>query len=88
MAKFNFNKTKLPVVYDKNGNGGYIVKLKDCSYGEFIRIVSKNGSIQNRVYTLDEYDKREKKYWCGAWDNIVYGRYLKGDTLVFVGFTF
>lgn len=40
------------------------------------------------VWVRGEYDRREKAFWCYQWDNYNCGRYIKGSTQAFVGFTF
>ena len=43
---------------------------------------------ESRVYIRDEYDRRERKYWCQKWDDINAGRLFAGDKEVYTDFVF
>lgn len=58
--------------------------LKDLPKGEFFKLKPD----AKRVYMRGDYDRSEKKYDCGAFDDIGYSRMFDGKKLVFAGFTF
>jgi hypothetical protein len=60
------------------------IKLKDTKPGEFI--VRKPGA--NKVYKRAEYNRELKKYSLDDFDDISRCIYLKGETIVYIGFTF
>lgn len=60
------------------------VKLKDVKKGEFIR----RRKDAHKTYTKGDYIRGDKVYECNDWDDISRAVYLKGSTLVYVGFTF
>ena len=62
----------------------YQIRLKDLKRGELFVRKPNSATIQTR----EDYDRREKKYLCGYWDDINKSLYLKGDTFVWAGFTF
>ena len=62
----------------------YQIRLKDLKRGEGFVRKPNSATIQTR----EDYDRREKKYLCGYWDDINKSLYLKGDTFVWAGFTF
>tara|TARA_R110000823_G_scaffold295455_1_gene415227 strand:+ start:325 stop:516 length:192 start_codon:yes stop_codon:yes gene_type:complete len=62
----------------------YQIRLKDLKRGEVFVRKPNSATIQTR----EDYDRREKKYLCGYWDDINKSLYLKGDTFVWAGFTF
>lgn len=66
-------------------NGLQLVALKDLKAGEFF----KRKADSQKVYTKAEYRRDLAKYQCedhsDIWGN---GLQLKGNTLVFVGFTY
>ena len=60
------------------------IKIKDLPAGEFF----KRKPDAQKVYTRDEYDRSEKRYVCGDWSDISRALYLKGETIVYIGFDF
>jgi hypothetical protein len=66
-------------------NGLKLVALKDIKKGEYF----KRKANSNKVYTKAEYRRDLAKYQCeehsDIWGN---GLQLKGNTLVFIGFTY
>jgi len=62
----------------------YQIRLKDLKRGEVFVRKPNSATVQIR----EDYDRREKKYLCGYWDDISKSIYLKGDTFVYAGFTF
>lgn len=63
-------------------------KIKDLKAGEWFTLKPIDEPKETQVYIKGEYDRSERKYECGKWCDISYGRYFKGDKVVYVGFTF
>lgn len=59
------------------------VQINECAKGEFIRF-AENGP----VYIRGDYDRALKKYSVYKFDDISAERFIKGEKIVFVGFTF
>ena len=64
------------------------MKLKDLKIGEYFTLKPIENPTEKQVFIRGEYDRTEKKYECGRFDDISYTRYLKGDTEVYTDFTF
>lgn len=62
----------------------YQVSLKSLKVGDFF----KRKADASKVYTRGNYDRTDKKYAGNDWDDISRAVYLKGETLVWVGFEF
>lgn len=60
------------------------VKLSEVKPGEF---VTRKPNL-NTVYRRAEYDRELKKYCLDDYNNISRNIYLKGSTIVYVGFTY
>jgi len=60
------------------------VQLKDVKRGDFI----KRKADASKIYRRGEYCRDEKRFECGDWEDISRAIYLKGSTLVWVGFDF
>ena len=60
------------------------VKLKDCKQGEYI--MRKPNS--KKVYIKHDYDRSTKRYSLMDTEDINRSIWLKGNTLVFIGFTY
>lgn len=59
------------------------VQLRECKKGEFIQLL-ENGP----VYIRGDYDRQLKKFSVYKFDDISAERFIKGEKIVFVGFTF
>tara|TARA_R110000782_G_scaffold37450_1_gene88594 strand:+ start:1738 stop:1959 length:222 start_codon:yes stop_codon:yes gene_type:complete len=59
-------------------------KLKDIPVGEYFK--RKPGAKQ--IYKKGAYDKSTRDYECGKVEDISAGMYLKGSTVVHIGFTY
>lgn len=59
-------------------------KLKDLKNGEYL----KRNQETNNVFVRGEYCRENKTYELHRFDNVNRVIYLKGDSLVWVGFTF
>lgn len=62
--------------------------LKDLKIGEYFTLKPIENPKENQVYIRGEYNRTEKKYECGRFDDISYTRYLSGKTEVYTDFTF
>lgn len=60
------------------------IKLKDVKKGEYF----KRKADAKKVFIRGDYVREDKKFECQDFDDINHFVYLKGDTLVFVGFEF
>jgi hypothetical protein len=60
------------------------VKLKDCKPGEFI----KRKPDAKGVYVKTDYDRSSKKYGLQDTEDMNRWVYLKGETLVYIGFEY
>ena len=65
-----------------------MVKLKDLKVGDFFTIKLLENPKESQVYIRGEYDRREKKYCCGRFDDISYSRNFDGNKEVYTDFTF
>lgn len=64
------------------------MKLKDLKIGEYFTLKPIENPTEKQVFIRGEYDRTEKKYECGRFDDISYTRYLSGKTEVYTDFTF
>lgn len=62
--------------------------LKDLKTGEYFTLKPIENPTEKQVFIRGEYDRTEKKYECGRFDDISYTRYLSGKTEVYTDFTF
>ena len=62
--------------------------LKDLKKGEWFTLKPIEEPTEKQVFIKDDYNRTEKKYICGRFDDISYSRLLKGSTVVYIGFTF
>lgn len=60
-------------------------KLKDIKSGEYFKLKDTESAP---VWVRGEYCRTERKFNTFKWTDFNHSRSLKGDTLVFVGFTF
>lgn len=58
--------------------------IREIKPGEYF----KRKPDSQKVYSRGEYCRESKRYICGDFDDISRSISLKGDSLVFVGFTF
>lgn len=62
--------------------------IKDLKIGEYFTLKSIENPTEKQVFIRGEYDRTEKKYECGRFDDISYTHYLSGKTEVYTDFTF
>jgi hypothetical protein len=75
--------TTLNTVYI-DGNDYQPVALRDVKRGEFI--IRKPAA--KTIYTRGDYDKSTKTYALDDYSDISRAVYLKGSTIVYIGFTY
>lgn len=66
------------------------MKLKELKKGDFFTLKphGEDRVSDSQVYIRGEYDRSEKKYNCGRYDDINYSRYFSGDKEVYTDFIF
>lgn len=62
--------------------------IKDLKIGEYFTLKPIENPTEKQVFIRGEYDRTERKYECGRFDDISYTRYLSGKTEVYTDFTF
>jgi len=75
--------TKISTVYP-NGDVVQQQPLRQLDTGEYF----KRKPESKTIYTKGSYDRSQKKYQCDNDSDISKCIYLKGDTLVVIGFTY
>jgi small nuclear ribonucleoprotein (snRNP)-like protein len=60
------------------------VAVQDVPYGEYV----KRKPDSKKVYIRGEYIREEKAYWLQDADDISKGMLVKGDKIVYIGFTY
>lgn len=63
-------------------------KLKDLKPGAFFTRKPIEEPKENQVYLRGAYDRAQKKYECTNFGDMNKVIYLKGETIVYQGFTF
>ena len=64
-------------------------KLKELREGEFFTLNDHGDEPDEKyVYIRGDYERSEKKYEVSKFSDINDSRFLRGDRLVYVGFTF
>lgn len=64
------------------------MKVKDLKKGEYFTVKNIENPTEKQVYIRGEYDRTEKKYICGRFDDISYSKCFDGKKEVFVDFVF
>lgn len=93
--KNNFDRIRqeigLPATYHSPGSpqkGDFTMTVKELKKGEFFTLKPIANPTDRQVYIRGDYDREQKKYDCGRYDDISYSRSLKGSTEVYTEFTF
>lgn len=73
-----------PRKYDESKDGEGYRKLSDLKKGEYL----KRKADARKVYRKGDYDRAERKFSCMDTDDISREIFLKGDTMVYVGFDY
>lgn len=69
---------------EKAANQGRQVPLRDTKRGELFRLTPSSPVYIRGSYT----GKRDNRYSCIKWDDMCSERMIKGNKLVYIGFTF
>lgn len=66
------------------------MKLKELKKGDFFTLKPHGEKCvsSSQVFIRGEYDRTEKKYDCGRYDDIGYSRYFSGNKEVYTDFIF
>jgi len=62
--------------------------IRELKKGEFFTLKPIENPTEKQVYIRGEYDRSEKRYECGKFDDICETRYFKPDRVVYTDFTF
>ena len=63
-------------------------KLKELKKNEWFTLKPIEEPTESQVYIKGEYDRTDKKYECGKWNDVYNTRWFKGDKTVYVDFIF
>lgn len=63
-------------------------KIKDLKNGEYFTLKAIEEPSEKQVWVKGDYERSEKKYSCTKFSDICHENFMKGDRIVFVGFTF
>lgn len=63
-------------------------KIKDLKKGEYFTLKIIEYPTEKQVWVKGDYERSEKKYSCTKFSDISHENFMKGDRIVFVGFTF
>lgn len=74
----------MTTIYDQHGNDFTPCLLKDVKAGEFVTRKPNT----NKVYTKAYYDRATKTYALDDYNDHCRQVFLKGSTVVYVGFTY
>ena len=64
------------------------IAIKDLKKGEFFTLKPLEYPTEKQVFTRGDYDRSEKKYFCGRFSDISDGRYFHGIKTVYIDFIF
>lgn len=65
------------------------ILLKNVKKGEFFTLRDIENDVQTtKVYVKRDYDRASKKYSCTRYSDFNDEKFLSGDKIVYVGFTF
>lgn len=64
------------------------VNLKDLKKGEYFTLKQLDEPNENQVYIKGDYDMGSKTFSCSKFSDSNSERFIKGNKLVFIGFTF
>lgn len=67
---------------------GKLMTIKELKKGEYFTIKPIENPTEKQVYIRDEYDRSEKKYLAGRFDDISYSRLFKPTQIVYTNFIF
>ena len=64
------------------------MKVKDLKIGDYFTIKPIENPKESQVYIRGEYDRTDKKYCCGKFDDISASRLFDGNKEVYTDFIF
>jgi uncharacterized alpha/beta hydrolase family protein len=62
--------------------------IKDIKKGDYFTLKEIAEPKESQVYIKGDYDKSSKTYSCIKFSDVKSERFIKGDKVVFTGFTF
>lgn len=62
--------------------------IRECKPGTWITLKETEFPTERQVWIRGEYDRSQRKYELTNWDDICRTKYVKADTVCYVGFTF
>ncbi len=62
--------------------------VEKIASGEFVRRISKDGSVQETTYVRGDFDRSSKRYSLTDFNDVNREVFVKKGTLLFVGFTY
>jgi len=78
------NVVDADLAVEVNGELVYAAPIKNLKKDTFLR----RKPDAKTTYTRGEYDRSEKKFWIDDYEDYCKGMLLKGDTVVWIGFTY
>ena len=64
------------------------MKLKELKKGEFFTLKPIAEPRDFQVFIKEEYDRSERKFWCGKFSDISEGKLIDGNREVYTDFVF
>lgn len=64
------------------------IKIKDLKVGQWFTLKHIEYPTGSQVYIRGKYDRSERKYECGRFDDHSYSRMLSGDRIAYLDFLF
>ena len=64
------------------------VMVKELKQGDWFTLKPIEEPKESQVYIRREYDRSERKYFGEKFSDMSYGRYFKGDRVVYTDFIF
>ena len=62
--------------------------IRELKKGDFFTLKPIENPTEKQVYIRGDYDKGEKKFSCGRFDDISYEKMFSGDKVVYTEFVF
>lgn len=63
-------------------------RIKDLKKGEYFTLKAIEEPTEKLVWIRGEYERSEKKFSCTKWCDICHENFMKGERVVYVGFSF
>lgn len=65
-----------------------VVSAQEVKVGEYVRKISKNGSMQGKTYQRGQYDRGSQSYALTDCDDVNRQVFVKGTIKLAIGFTY